>query len=198
MTTIDVIVPGAVVVGCVLFILLVWWLRRERPPAWDIAPAGTNDAGLDPVDGQALAAWHVDHGPAVSRWIATHEQLLARLSDAGLAVDLTDESLTEQYEQVLPGLENAVASHPAPVMRAELSAMQVAAESTIHAVRRSDYTTAERHHVTYLDYRELWVGRLRQFSPNDASMRRLRTTPGQRFGRRGTAAENGPPRADTG
>ncbi len=182
MSSIDILVPGAVVAGSFLFIALLWWLRRERPPEWDIAPDPAAPAPPEPVDARLLAGWHVDHGPAVGHWIAAHERLLSRISEAGLALDLTDPSLTEENAGLIGPLERAIAAHPAPVMRAELSAMQVAAESTIHAVRRSDYITAERQHLTYLDYRGLWVGRLRQFTPNDSGLTELRSKPRRSLG----------------
>ena len=174
--------PGAVVAGSLLFIALLWWLRRERLPEWDIAPDPATSTAPAPVDAHLLSSWHLEHGPAVGMWIAAHERLLGRISDAGLALDLTDPSLTAENEGLIGPLQEAIAAHPAPVMRAELSAMQVAADSTIHAVRRSDYITAERQHVTYLDYRGLWVGRLRQFSPNDTSLTQLRSKPRRSLG----------------
>ncbi len=83
-------------------------------------------------------------------------------------------------------------------MRAELSAMQVAADSTIHAVRRSDYITAERQHLTYLDYRGLWVGRLRQFTPNDSGLTQLRSKPRRSLGSLPGSPENDDTSADVG
>ena len=182
LSSIDVLVPGAVVLGSLLFIALLWWLRREQAPEWDIAPDPAATEAPAPVDAQLLATWHLEHGPAVGQWIAAHERVLTRISDAGLALDLTDAGLTEEDDALVSQLQAAITAHPAPVMRAELSAMQVAADSTIHAVRKSDYITAERQHVTYLDYRGLWVGRLRQFSPNDASLSQLRARPRRTLG----------------
>lgn len=182
MSSIDILVPGAVVAGSFLFIALLWWLRRERPPEWDIAPDPATAPTPEPVDARLLASWHLDHGPAVGQWISAHERLLGRISEAGLALDLTDPSLTDENAPLLAALERAIAAHPAPVMRAELSAMQVAADSTVHAVRRSDYITAERQHLTYLDYRGLWVGRLRQFTPNDSGLTELRSKPRRSLG----------------
>ncbi len=182
MSSIDILVPGAVVAGSFLIIALLWWLRRERPPEWDIAPDPATAPPPEPVDARLLAGWHVEHGPAVGQWIAAHERLLSRISDAGLTLDLADPSLTEENVGLVGPLERAMAAHPAPVMRAELSAMQVAADSTIHAVRRSDYITAERQHLTYLDYRSLWVGRLRQFTPNDSGLTQLRSKPRRSLG----------------
>ncbi|MDH3755907.1 MAG: hypothetical protein OEU32_18750, partial [Acidimicrobiia bacterium] len=114
------------------------------------------------------------HGPAVAEWITAHERTLAQLGDAGLSIDLTDDSLTAERDAHIAPLGAAIAEHPSAVMRAELSAMQVAADATVHGVRRSEYATAERQHVTYVEYRDLWVGRLRQFSLDDPEIAELR------------------------
>lgn len=175
-SSIDIFVPAAVVAGCVLIMLVVWFVRRERTPRWSIEQAVHDpDLTLD-IEPTRLADWHRAHGGAVATWIAAHEQVLRRLGDAELAVDLTDASLFEASTRAADGLQVALGQHPVPVMRAELSAMQVAGEATLHAVRRADYATAERQHVTYTGYRDEWVARLRQFSLDDPTLVELRRT----------------------
>ncbi len=168
-------VPLAVVAGCLVLILLTTWLRRDRTPRWSIDETSGAPSDASPINRQDLAIWHQDFAPGVAEWLAAHESLLAHLGDSQLAVDLTDGSITAEHDRLHPQLVEATSAHPAPVMRAELSAMAVAADATIHAVRRSDYETAERQHVTYCQYRDLWIDRLRQFSIDDPSMAELRT-----------------------
>ncbi len=174
MSTLDLVVPAAIVGGCLLLIGLVAWLRRDRTPRWSIEAPPDDTTALPVVDPATLQEWHRANGSVVITWIATHETVLRRIGDAELAVDLTDASLFEGTAHATDGLGESVATHPAPVMRAELSAMQVAAEATLHAVKRGDYVTAERQHLTYVEYRDEWIRRLRQFSLDDPSLAELR------------------------
>ncbi len=174
MSTLDLVIPAAIVGGCLLLVGLIAWLRRDRTPRWSIEAPPDDTEALPTVDPATLGEWHRANGSVVITWISAHEAVLRRLGDAQLAVDLTDASLFEGTASATDALGQALATHPAPVMRAELSAMQVAAEATLHAVKRADYVTAERQHLTYLDYRDEWIRRLRQFSLDDPSLARLR------------------------
>jgi hypothetical protein len=173
-STLDLVVPAAIVGGCLLLIGLIAWLRRDRTPRWSIEAPPDDTAALPVVDPATLEEWHRANGSAVVTWIAAHEGVLRRLGDAQLAVDLTDASPFEGTAPATDALGESLATHPAPVMRAELSAMQVAAEATLHAVKRGDYVTAERQHLTYVEYRDEWIRRLRQFSLDDPSLAELR------------------------
>ena len=87
-------------------------------------------------------------------WITAHEDLLDRASandfnDAQATLELSDEAATEH-------LDIAVAAHPNPRRRAELSALRAAARSTLAALAQGDYERARRHHLVYCDYRSLW------------------------------------------
>ena len=88
--------------------------------------------------------------------MTAHEDLLDRasaddFSDAHAALDLFDEAASEH-------LDIAVAAHPNPQRRAELSALRAAARSTLIALAQGDYERARRHHLVYCDYRNLWRG----------------------------------------
>lgn len=175
MSLIDIVIPAAVVAGCLLIMVAMWWWRRrDRAPRWSIdEPLTATDVEVT-VDPALLSAWHRRHGEAVAAWIGAHEGVLRRLGDAQLAVDLTDPDLFGETRQAADGFTEALGAHPSPVMRAELSALQVAGEATLHAVRRGDYATAERQHLTYVSYRDEWVARLRQFSLDDPDLVALR------------------------
>jgi hypothetical protein len=173
-STLDLVVPAAIVGGCLLLIGLISWLRRDRTPLWSIDTPHDDTDALPSIDPATLGEWHRSNGSTIITWIAAHETVLRRLGDAQLAVDLTDASLFEGTGRATEALADALATHPAPVMRAELSAMQVAAEATLHAVKRADYATAERQHLTYVEYRDEWIMRLRQFSLDDPSLAELR------------------------
>ncbi|MCY3806100.1 MAG: hypothetical protein OXG91_06350 [bacterium] len=149
------LLPALVVAACAVA-ALVGRRRRSR-----------NDAVLDnsrrivesshtpaPTDPAAEQAWHRLHGGVLDGWMATHENLLDRASEddfsgARAALDLANES-------TLDHLDTAVAAHPSPQRRAELSALRAAAQSTLVALAQGDYARARQHHLVYCDYRDLW------------------------------------------
>lgn len=171
----DYVIPAAIVVVCVVVMIAVARLTRERPKGWDFPPAEptTGETPEARVDVEALREWHATHGPAIVRWIEAHEHLLGALSRSGLRVDRTSPMTTRRTE-LTPAMTEAVTSHPSPRMRAELSAMRVAAESTLYAVQRSDLRTAEHQHLTYIEYRDQWLHRLHQFADDEITVSELR------------------------
>lgn len=107
-----------------------------------------------PTDPAAEQAWHRLHGPALQAWLRAHEHLLDRASadgftDAPAALELASVSAVDQ-------IDAAVAAHPNPLRRAELSALLAAARSTLAALVHADYSGARHHHLVYRDYRALW------------------------------------------
>lgn len=175
----DYVIPAAIVVVCVLVMVAVARLTRERPKGWDFPPAepATGEVPETRVDVEALREWHATHGPAIVRWIEAHEHLLEALGKSGLKVDRTAPMTTRRTE-LTPAMKEAVTSHPSPPMRAELSAMRVAAESTLYAVQRSDLRAAEHQHVTYIEYRDQWLHRLHQFADDEITVSELRDLAG--------------------
>ncbi|WP_419919018.1 hypothetical protein [Candidatus Poriferisocius sp.] len=139
------------------------------------APFGVDTSRTGPED---LAGWHRLHELTVSAWIENHQKVLGRINASGLRIDLENrDKLMVGYEELAPRMREAIAGHPSPVMRAELSAMHVAGEATVFAVVRSDYETARRQHLIYIQYRDEWIERLRQFSENPTgSLRAVLTT----------------------
>ncbi|WP_419923826.1 hypothetical protein [Candidatus Poriferisocius sp.] len=136
---------------------LVEYPAEEAPPEADIS--WPNQEGL--------AAWHRLYELTVSAWIENHQKVLGTINASGLQIDLgSRDELMAGHEELAPKMREAIASHPSPVMRAELSAMHVAGEATVFAVIKSDYETARRQHLVYVQYRDEWIERLRQFSEN--------------------------------
>ena len=149
------LLPALVVAGCAALALLG---RRRR--GRDRAVAEHSDRIVDaarppaPTDPASENAWSRLHGGAFDDWMAAHEDLLDRasaddFSNAQAAMDLSDEAASEH-------LDMAVAAHPNPKRRAELSALRAAARSTLVALAQRDYERARRHHLVYCDYRDLW------------------------------------------
>jgi len=170
---------------------------RTVPPAYRTStPAGlsTNGAAAvgslpgadpEPAPAMALETWHRHYGASVHAWIKNHEALLDEITDGGLEIQAVSRELTERHEQLAPIIRDAIEAHPAPEMRAQLSAMIVSSQATLHSLHRRQYDSAERQHLTYLDYRDSWLQRLRQFETSDANSREMwdladqqRSTPG--------------------
>ena len=123
-----------------------------------------------PVPTMKLAEWHRRYDQTVSAWIENHQRVLGDMSASGLQVDMGNrDKLLAGHEDLAPKMREAIASHPSPVMRAELSAMHVAGEAAVFAVIKGDYETARRQHLIYVQYRDEWIERLRQFSAEPMS-----------------------------
>ncbi|WP_420639853.1 hypothetical protein [Candidatus Poriferisocius sp.] len=127
---------------------------------------------------ESLAEWHRRYEQTVSAWIENHHKVLGDINAAGLQIDLANrDDLLAGHEELAPKMQEAIAGHPSPVMRAELSAMHVAGEAAVFAVLKSDYNTARRQHLVYVQYRDEWIERLRQFSESPMSnLRAVMTT----------------------
>lgn len=172
----DVVVPLIIIGGCLVLMLLVWAFTRPKLSADDLARvvvAQQPIVGKTEVTAAQLGVWHRSHGSTVKHWIENHETLLKKVSDDGLSIDLSDD-LTEGHEALGPAIDKAIEQHPAPQMRAQLSALVLASRGTIEALRRSNWTTAEKEHIAYLEYRDTWLDRLRQFTTAESQVRQLR------------------------
>lgn len=175
----DFTVPAAIIGLCALIMLITWWLTRPKPSAQDLPEPEPEAAPPPAVANEELTAWHQHHGATVQAWIENHESVLKRVSDSGLQLDLMNNDLTAGHDRLAGPIRDAITSHPAPPMRAQLSALVVSGEATLHALMRSEYQDAERQHVTYLEYRDQWLHRLRQFSTGDRTIRHLQNIPDQ-------------------
>ena len=149
------LLPALVVAGCAALALLD---RRRRRRSRAVVEHSRHIVATTPPpaapDPASEHAWWRLHGGLLDDWITTHEDLLDRasandFSDAPAALELSDETSTEH-------LDIAVAAHPNPRRRAELSALRAAARSTLAALTQGDYERARRHHLVYCDYRSLW------------------------------------------
>jgi len=174
----DTAVPLIIICACLILMVMTWLLTRGRNTAAADVPAAA--AAPAPIVGQTqvtqaqLGAWHRSHGSAVKGWIENHEQVLKQVSDGGMAIDLNAD-LTLGHEQRSAAIDDAIAKHPAPQMRAQLSALVLASRNTIDSLRRSNWTNAEKEHIAYLEYRDTWLDRLRQFTTAESQVKELRS-----------------------
>ena len=156
----DVLYPLLIVAGCVVVVVAVHLLTRPRPSPADIrVPTGPGPA---PADGEPtrrqLEQWHRRHESSVLDYLDAHDPAPATTIGVDEAGDL---------------LADAVDDHPAPEMRAELAALRAAGESLEAARERDDAEAVERHQELYLQYRESWLERLRQFAVDDMRVRAI-------------------------
>lgn len=179
----DIFLPATIIGFCLLLMAVVAAITRTKPTRQISVPqpaprtqdaAPTQAPAAAPVGRIDLADWHHRYGDPVRSWIQNHEEVLRRISEDGLDLDTSSEALLSGHAQLAPLMRNAITDHPAPAMQAQLSAMVVASEATLHALRRAEYQAAERQHLTYLEYRNLWLQRLRQFTSGDTEIQRIR------------------------
>lgn len=198
----DIYIPVAIILACLAVAAAVHFLTRPKPSSISVpriaepasaarrspAVAATPDVQVHAsaeLAAHQLQQWHLSYGSSIQAWIQNHEVLLDEITDGGLDIYSVSAEITERHEQLAPVIKDAIEAHPAPDMRAQLSAMIVASQATLHALHRNQYEAAERQHLTYLEYRDPWLHRLRQFSANDTNANEIRsladqhrTTPG--------------------
>ena len=153
--------------------ITTWAFTRGKPSTQTPTASPEPIVGASQVTQAQLGTWHRAHGASVKEWIENHERVLKQVSDGGMAIDLNAD-LTAGHEELGPTIDEAIAKHPAPQMRAQLSALVLASRNTIDALRRSNWTTAEDQHVAYLEYRDTWLDRLRQFTTAESQIEDLR------------------------
>lgn len=172
----DVVVPLLIIGTCLALTVVVAILTRPKPSADDLAKvveAQQPIVGQTQVTAAQLGVWHRSHGDTVKRWIENHEDVLKQVSDDGLSIDLSDD-LTKDHAALGPAIELAIEQHPSAPMRAQLSALVLASRGTIEALKRSNWSAAEKEHIAYLEYRDTWLDRLRQFTTAESQVHELR------------------------
>lgn len=174
----DTAIPLIIIGACLMLMVTTWAFTRGRAKEPEVpviereAPAPI--VGKTQVTQAQLGAWHRAHGAAVKEWIENHENLLKQVSDGGMAIDLNGD-LSAGHERLGPAIDASIANHPAPQMRAQLSALVVASRNTVESLRRSNWTNAEKEHIAYLEYRDTWLDRLRQFTTAESQVQELRS-----------------------
>ena len=149
------LVPALVLALCAVIVTFGRRRRKRHRAVWEHSSRIVDSAAVAvPTDPAAERAWCRLHAPDVELWLAAHEALLDRASADGFAdvqaqLQAADDEGTER-------LDAAMAAHPDPLRRAELSVLLGAARSTLAALAQEDYTRARRHHLVYRDYRDRW------------------------------------------
>ena len=149
------LLPALIIAACVIGALVVRHRRIRRTAAFEHSHRIAEEALIPaPTDPAAEHAWRRLHAPELEAWMSAHEERLDRASadgftNAGAVLDPAGPETTDH-------LDIAVAAHPNPVRRAELSALLAAARSTLVALTQADYERARHHHLVYRDYQESW------------------------------------------
>lgn len=171
----DIVIPMVIVGACLLLMFVTWlFTRSPRDDAATALAAQAPIVGQTKVTQAQLGQWHREHGETVKEWIENHEIVLKRISDGGLSIDLSAD-LAAGHDSLSGAIDQAIAKHPAPQMRAQLSALVLASRNTIDSLRRSNWTNAESEHLAYLEYRDTWLDRLRQFATAESEVHQLQT-----------------------
>ena len=149
------LLPALIIAACVIGTVVVHHRRSRRTAAFEHSHRIAEEALIPaPTDPAAEHAWRRLHTPELEAWMSAHEERLDRASadgftNAGTVLDPAGRETTGD-------LDIAVAAHPNPRRRAELSALLAAARSTLDAIAQADYGRARHHHLVYRDYKESW------------------------------------------
>ncbi len=153
-----VVVPLAIIAGCVLIIVVsiaVRRARRRRPDeasAPDGATAEPAEAGADrgapPTD---LLAWQSTHGHDVDQWLDAHEGTLPAL------VPGADPAIDAELDRAM---SDAAAVCPNPDVAAMLAGMRETAAATRAALAANDRAAAEAAHEEYGRHRAAAINAL--------------------------------------
>ena len=82
-----------------------------------------------------------------------------QFADTHLAIDLTAKP-TDIDKQLGSAIDHAIAEHPEPHIRAQLSRLAGASRDTLDALRRSNWPKAKTEHLVYLEHRDAWLAHL--------------------------------------
>lgn len=164
--------PLIIIAVCFALMLIVWLLtlgRKRKTAANDTAiTSGTPIVGQSTVTPKQLEQWHLKYGAVVKSWIQNHESMLKKVSEGGLSIDLSSD-IGNSHRDLGPAIDEAVAAHPSAPMRSQLSALVLASRNTLDALCRSNWTNAEKFHLSYLQYRDTWLNRLRKFAQSQGA-----------------------------
>jgi len=103
----------------------------------------------------ALARWHSKHENTVLTFFELADKIMSQSHNA--------ETDKNSILQKLPSLDEASASHPAPDIGAELATLVGIVNTGCVSSSRNDLETFTEQQLLYIDYRSLWLSRIRQY-----------------------------------
>lgn len=182
----DLLIPILICIGCLGLVLFVHFKTRSKPPPKTFSipttklqkheTTGQFENFFDvssPVHGnKGLATWHKTFETAVLDFIELADSFLSSLDNETEPNEIKAIDLQRTPEAVQ--VQEAAARHPSPEMGAELSALLATVAASFHAHLRGDSALSLKQRLLYLDYREIWFQRLRQFPQNLERIIRLR------------------------
>ncbi|MDP6340998.1 MAG: hypothetical protein QF826_03635 [Acidimicrobiales bacterium] len=164
----NVLIPGAVVVVCLLIIFAISLANREKPQpkvfqlrvpqkkkrrnqSQEISDSESHD-GIPSK--QILSEWHEKHENDLLHFFEILDSLIFK----GVEVD-EDEGSSDIFDKIRKaGLE-----HPSPEIGAELTAIIGTANSAKLALVKDSTDSLESLRETYQNYRFVWISRIRQY-----------------------------------
>ena len=182
----DPMLPVLVCAGCLVIIVFVYMKTRTKserkafsiPKNQIIKPLrneGTETLAPDSCPAtldQGLLPWHELFESAVLDFIEFSDRLVKTIDNGGPLEETKGVDLFEAIETL--EFQRAASEHPSPEMGAELSALLAAVSASSHAFLRGDTDLAKQQKSVYLEYREMWFQRLRQFPQDIDRIIRLR------------------------
>lgn len=154
-----VVVPLAIIAGCVAIIVVSVLIRRaqHRRAAPEEVPAGSvsTDWNEAPVD---LGAWQTHHGHSVDRWLDAHESTLPAL------VPGADPAIDAELDKAMA---DAATVCPNPEVSGMLTGMRATAHATRAALTGGDRPAAEAAHEAYGRHRSAAIEAMQASDPPD-------------------------------
>ena len=102
-----------------------------------------------------LIEWHERHESTLLGFFETADKIMTR----------TDEGASEKLLVLdqLPRIQEVSESHPAPEIGAELAAVVGILNTACTSLSREDIGAFEEQRSLYIDYRSMWLARIRQY-----------------------------------
>ena len=164
----NVLIPGAVVVGCLLIIFAislrgrgkpqpkVFQLRvpqkkRRRNQSQEVSELERHD-GI--TSKQSLSQWHEKYENDLLRFFEILDSLILK------RIEINENEISPE---IFDKIRKAGLEHPSPEIGAELTAIIGTANSANLALGKDSSDSLQNLRETYQNYRFVWVSRIRQY-----------------------------------
>ena len=164
----NVLIPGAVVVVCLLIIFAISLGGREKPQPKVFqlrVPQKKRKRNQSQEISDSERQGRIPSKQSLSQWHEKHEkdlldffEILDSIIFKGIEVDEN-----EINSEIFDKIKKAGLEHPSPEIGAELTAMIGTANSAKLALVKDSADSLESLRETYQNYRFVWISRIRQY-----------------------------------
>ena len=164
----NVLIPGAVVVVCLLIIFAISLGDREKPQPKVFqlrVPQKKRKRNQSQEISDSERQGRIPSKQSLSQWHEKHEkdlldffEILDSIIFKGIEVDEN-----EINSEIFDKIKKAGLEHPSPEIGAELTAIIGTANSAKLALEKDSSDSLANLSETYQDYRFVWVSRMRQY-----------------------------------